>query len=162
MGNGKEMGNLSDLDWDDIDESKSGSFDPLPVGSYIVEIISTETRDNNAGTGNYLSVTYEVIDGDHKGRRVWENLTLSHPTQTAVEIGRAKLKRLIKTLGFTGINDSSEMHGHQLNLKLTQKPRKDTKEIQNEVKGYEPLTAPEKPAQHKPQANGAKAPWAKK
>lgn len=155
------MGNLSDIDWDDIDENKAGGFELLPLGDYLVEIREADTKDNKAGNGTYLALTFEVIDGDHHGRRIWENLTLSHPTQTAVDIGKAKLKRLIKTLGFNGINDSSELQGCQLQIKVGQRKRKDTGDLQNEIKSYAALPAPEAKAP-KPAANGSRAPWAKK
>jgi hypothetical protein len=158
------MGNLSDLDWEDIDENKASAGVPLPIGQYLVSIIDSETRDNSNGTGDYLSITYEVIEGEHQGRKIFENLTLNHTNQQAVDIGRAKLKRLVKTVGFNGISDSSELHGQNLTVKVGQRKRKDTGDLANEIKAYLPAVGAEPAPQKqepKPAAKTNGAPWKK-
>ena len=41
---------------------------------------------SQAGTGSYLNLTFEILDGNYKGRKVWSRLNLDNPNQQAVQI----------------------------------------------------------------------------
>jgi hypothetical protein len=52
-------------------QAPRGLIDP---GWYPAVINTSKTKINNAGTGSYLELEIEIIDGPAKGRRVWDRL----------------------------------------------------------------------------------------
>ena len=60
------MANLHGFDANQVDPASN--FDPLPAGKYLAAIIESEMKPTKAGTGNYLALTFQVLDGPHKGR----------------------------------------------------------------------------------------------
>ena len=56
------------------------AYEPLPEGYYNVIAIDSEIRDTKAGTGNYLQFKFEVLDGQHKGRYIWDRFNLRNPS----------------------------------------------------------------------------------
>lgn len=65
-------------------------FAPLPAGEYACRVLAGELRKARTGTPEY-SVTFEVIDGDHIGRRIWHSLYL---TPAALAMSKRDLKKL--------------------------------------------------------------------
>jgi hypothetical protein len=47
------------------------SFEPLPEGTYDIEIDKVEVRRNKADDGDYLNWELVVIDGEYENRRLW-------------------------------------------------------------------------------------------
>lgn len=52
-----------------------GSFEPIPDGVYNVKVDACTPEVSQNGNP-YLKFVYVVIDGDHSGRKVWDNLTI--------------------------------------------------------------------------------------
>jgi hypothetical protein len=46
-------------------------FEPLPADQYTAAIVESEMKPNKAGTGRYLQLVFEVLEGFYKGRRLW-------------------------------------------------------------------------------------------
>ena len=76
------MANLSGFDANRVEPSTD--FDPLPAGKYLAVITDSEMKPTKAGTGNYLELTFEIIEGQHKGRRAWARLNLINGNETTV------------------------------------------------------------------------------
>ena len=154
-------GNLSDLDFDAIDENAGGgNFEPLPAGQYMVAINTAEVKENRSGTGSYLALAFDVIDGPHTGRKLWENLTVHHDNETAQNIGRGRIKKLCRSLGLKGVADSAELAGMQLMLRLNVARKKDGSGMENRVAAYEAVAPAQPPAKTPAKPTGA--PWGKK
>lgn len=156
------MADLRGFDANQVDPSTD--FDPLPAGKYLAVITDSEIKPNKAGTGSYLQLTFEVIEGDHKGRLLWARLNLDNPNATAVQIAKAELSAICRAVGVLAPNDSSDLHDLPLVIHVRCKKRQDTGDITNEVKGYSPkasLTEPAKPAAGGTPANGKPTtpPW---
>jgi len=115
--------------------------EPLPAGWYPVIIEETEVRETsdsaqrNAGDGYYMKVKYQVVDGQHKGRKVFGNINLRNKSQQAEEIGMRELSAIGRAVGVMNISDSSQIKDKVLQIKLTVKTSEQYGP-QNEVKGY--------------------------
>ena len=116
----------------------NADFDPIPAGKYLAVITESEMKANKAGTGSYLQFTFEIIDGEHKGRVLWARLNLNHPNATAVRIAQAELSALCRALSVPTPNDSTDLHDLPLVIHVKCKRRTDSDEIQNEIRGYAP------------------------
>jgi hypothetical protein len=152
------MANLRGFDANQVEPT--GDFDPIPAGKYLAVIIESDMKPNKAGTGSYLQLTFEIIDGQHKGRLLWTRLNLDNPNATAVAIAKAELSAICRAVGVMAPNDSVELHNLPLMIHVKCRKRPDTDEIVNEVKGYSPKAAQAEPPAVKPApAANNNPPW---
>ena len=99
-------GILDDNTVTNVPEEKSGSFEALPQGNYNVGIKEVELKDTKAGTGKYVSVMLEIIEGEYKGRKLWDNWNIKNPSEKAQEIGLGRMKRVYKLAGLGELKDN--------------------------------------------------------
>jgi hypothetical protein len=102
-------------------------------------------KSTKAGTGKYLELTFEVMQGTFKGRRVWARLNLDNPKAEAEQIARATLSAVCRAVSVLTPNDSTELHNLPLVIHVVCRKQHDTGEITNEIKGYSrkgPATPP--------------------
>lgn len=131
-------------------------FDPLPAGKYVAVITESEFKPNNARTGSYLQFTFQIIEGEYKGRFLWARLNLDNPNATAVKIARGELSAICRAVGVMQPKDSVDLHDLPLVISVKCKKRTETGEIQNEIRGY----AKKDSLQGKPvQATNETPPW---
>ncbi len=149
------MANLNNFNANEVDPNFA--FDPIPAGHYTAVITASEMKATKKGTGQYLELTFQVIEGEHKGRLLWARLNLDNPDATAVKIARAELSAICRAVGVLAPKDSVELHNLPLVLKVDRKDRKDTGEPANVIKGYEKKGAPAPRATAA--AGNGKAPW---
>jgi hypothetical protein len=129
------MANLHGFNANEVEPTTE--FDPIPAGKYAAIITESEVKPTKSGTGSYLQLTFEVIDGEYKGRHLWARLNLDNPNETAVKIAQAELSAVCRAVGVMTPKDSVELHNLPLVISVRCKKRKDTEEITNEIKGYE-------------------------
>ena len=127
---------MSTLNFDANTVEPSTGFDPIPAGKYPVVIVESEMKPTKSGTGRYLELTFEVIDGEYRGRKVWARLNLENPNATAVEIARAELSAICRAVNVMQPRDSVELHNLPLVITVRCRKNPDTDETTNEVKGY--------------------------
>lgn len=114
----------------------TSDLEPIPAGKYLAAITESEMKANKSGTGGYLQLTFQILDGPYKNRFVWARLNLNNPNATAVQIARGELSALCRAVGVLAPKDSLELHNLPLVITVKCKTRKDTGELQNEIKGY--------------------------
>jgi hypothetical protein len=128
-----------------------GSFEPLPAGKYVMAVTESEMTPNKAATGEYLKLTFEVMDGEHQGRKMFRNLNLNHPNEKAVTMARQELSALCAAIGKTAIRDSVELHDKPMIVDVTVKAGRGDYGPSNEVREYI-ARGGSKPPASKPQA----------
>jgi len=148
-------------------EEMRDGFEVIPAGEYKAAITDSDMLENSAKTGHYLKLEITIVEGPYNGRKIFTNLNLDNPNQTAVDIARAELKSICSAIGKPNaiINDSNELHDQPMTIKVKVEKRKDNGEDSNRIKGYAPLngagsssTAPKQSGGAK---TGAKPPWVK-
>ena len=147
------MANLHGFDANQVEPVSN--FEPLPAGKYLAVITDSELKPTKAGTGNYLQLTFEVVDGPAKGRLLWARLNLDNPNEQAVKIARAELSAICRAVGVMAPKDSLELHNLPLTISVRCKKRQDTGEITNVISGYAKKDAPPAAA---PVTNGSSTP----
>jgi len=75
---------------------------PIPPGWYQAQIVENSVEHAQNGNGTYLLAVFEILSSEHKGRRVYQNVTLQNVNQQAVEIGQRLLKDIYDSVGVTG------------------------------------------------------------
>jgi len=123
-----------------IKEQTSEEF--LPAGDYIAEIFKTEMKTTNAGDGEYLSLTFKVLEGGFKDRLVYTNLNLINPNPVAVNIAVGSLDKICKALGKDRkkLDDSDELLHIPLIITVTRRPDDDAYPG-NDIKGFKKASA---------------------
>ena len=131
-------------------------FDPIPAGKYVVVITASQFKENKTKTGEYLELTFQVIEGEYKNRLLWARLCLVHPNPTTTKIARAHLADICKAVSVLTPMDSTELHNLPLVINVTVKRRTDNDELANEIKAYLPRESSTEPVTtNKPNV----APW---
>ncbi len=146
------MANLNGFNAGDVDPNMV--FDAVPAGWYEVMILESEMKATKAQDGNYLELKLQIIEGEHKGRLLWDRLNLDNPNELATQIARGTLSAICRAVGITTPKDSSELHNLPLLAKVATKTYEG--ELRNEVKGYKPKGGAQ--AQAQAPAGGAAAP----
>src|SRR5262245_56920919 len=128
------MADLSGFDASRVEPSKG--FGPLPAGAYTAVITESDMKPNKAGTGRYLQLTFEILEGEYKGRKLWARLNLENPNAQAVQIAKAELSAVCRAASVLAPNDSVELHNLPLTITVRCRKRDDTGEITNEITAY--------------------------
>jgi len=132
-------------------------LEPVPAGKYEAVITESEMKPTKAGTGHYLQLAFQIVEGEYKNRFLWARLNLDNQNATAVQIARAELSAICRAVGVMAPNDSTELHNLPLVVHVRCKKREDTGEIANEVRGYSKKESPPPAAQ--PAAANGTPPW---
>lgn len=142
------------------------SREVLPAGVYTARIIEAGFGPLKSGNGYAVSLTYEIIEGEHSRRRVWSSLNVIHNNPDAQRIAQSELKRLCDACGGVTVTDTTThlLMGKvlRIKLKIRQDPQYGDK---NAVNGYEALPAGSQPpvagsAQSSVPGTPRPAPWA--
>lgn len=112
-------------------------FSPIPDGEYNVMIEDSEMKPTKAGTGEYLQLTLNVLDGQYAGRKLWDRLNLVNPNQTAVDIAQRTLSAICHAVGVMNPKDSAELHGKSMRVKVA---RDKNNADQNVIKAYKQIS----------------------
>lgn len=147
------------LNFDATQVAPQESFSPLPAGEYLVMVTNTELKQTKAGTGSYLSVDLQIIEGEYEGRKIWDNITLQNPNQTAVNIGQKQLSSLCHATGELHVQDSEQLHDKLVIAVVGVRPAKGDYDASNNVKAYKAANK-QAPVQAAPQQAPAPAPAA--
>lgn len=91
---------------------------PLPKGSYAAIVMDSDIKMTKAGTGQYIELTLQIVDGPHAGRRVWDRLNVSNPNKTAEDIALAQLQSLCQAVGVENMTDTFQLHDRPFTVSL--------------------------------------------
>jgi hypothetical protein len=151
------MANLHGFNANNIDPAID--FEPIPAGKYLAIISDSGMKPTKNGSGSFLELTFQVIDGPYKNRLLWSRLNLENPNKQAVEIARAQLSAICRAVGVMQPKDSLELHNLPLQITVKCKRREDNDEIVNEIRAYAKKEADTGQPQ---QETSNTPPWARK
>ncbi len=149
------MANLNGFNANDVEPN--ADFEPIPAGRYLAVIVDSGMKPTKAGTGSYLQLTFQIMEGPSKNRFLWARLNLDNPNETARKIAQGELSAICRAVGVLAPNDSCELHNLPLVINVRCKKRSDTNEITNEIKGFAKKESP--PSAHSAPAAGSAPPW---
>ncbi len=160
---------MAQLNFDASQHDPQQGFDPVPAGKYTAMITSSEMKPTKKQNGEYLSLMFQIIDGEFNGRIVFANLTLSHPNKTTVDIANSTLSAICHAVGIMNVQDSQELHDKPMVIDVRVSVDEKYGD-RNEIKKYEscdggqPTVVPRTQASASSQTNGAAtqaaaAPW---
>ena len=143
------------------------SYDLVPEGWYNATITKAELNNTKAGTGQKIDMRYDIVGPTHQGRVVFGTVNVRNQSQKAEEIGRQQLGEIMRAVGLAKIQDTDELVGGSICVRVKIRPAENGYDARNEVSGFKSASgalpqatstsAPEPTAQ----PGGAKPPWAK-
>jgi hypothetical protein len=154
------------MNFDATQVAPSAAREPVPAGTYLAHIIESDVQPLKSGNGTALKLVFEVMDGEHKGRKVIERLNIQHTSAQTQQIAQSQLSALCHAVGAHQVQDSAALHFKPVKIVVVVRPAQGEYGPQNSVKGFEPagaakaFSAPAQPAANT-SAPGAPA-WAKK
>jgi hypothetical protein len=103
-----------------------------------------------SGNGEGLKLTFEIIDGQHKGRKVYENLNIRHTSEDTQRIAQSQLSALCHAVNVIKLMDTAALHFKPVRINVTVREAVGQYKASNNIKGYEaagggisaPATAP--------------------
>jgi hypothetical protein len=150
------------------------SFDPIPAGDYLCQVVASDVIVTKRGDGKYLKLTLQVLDGPYTNRQVWDNLNIINPNEKAREIAQRNLAALCRAIGVVHVHDSEELH-YKPFIATIMIEESQGYSPQNKVRRYKPREGMQAaPSQPRPQPpprpappppppsrNGSPKPWQK-
>ena len=151
------MATLSGFNASQVEPSKD--FEPIPAGKYLATIVESELKPTKSGQGQYLQLTFQILDGPHKGRNIWARLNLTNSNPTTVQIAKQELSAICRAVGVMTPGDSVELHSIPLQISVNLKKRDDIPggELTNEIKGYAKRETAGQPPQATTNSTGGNA-----
>jgi hypothetical protein len=141
------------------------SFEVLAPGWYTASITGAEVKATKSGTGQYLRVEYTISGPTGAGRKVWSNYNVRNENPKAESIGREQLAELCRCVGLARVNDTDQLLGCNVSVKLKVREASNGYDATNEVQGHKSLEGSATPAPAAAPKAAAKAgpkpPWAK-
>ena len=150
-------------------------IDIYPPGKYPVLIEKAEVRQTKKKNGHLIALELQILNGPHRGRKLYDNINIENPSEQCVEIGMRVFEALGRAIGLPAITNTDQL----LNQTVVAHVKVD-KGGQNNVRTYSaagqqtaaPAVAPATPVQPAqqqtaappvspitPAASGAKKPW---
>jgi len=148
---------MADLQTEFYHEQVEGStYDLIPVGDYLAQIVSSEVVPPKSGNGLMLKLRWDILDGGYEGRCIFDQINYMHANPQAQLIGQQQLKAICEAVGITGpLKDSEDLHFKPCKIKVgIQKDKDGRYDDRNTVKSVKPATGTIEPRQGTPGAAG--------
>jgi len=113
----------------------SNSFDPIPPSQYNAMITDAVLKPTKAGTGTLMALTFEILEDNYKGRKVFTQINIQNPNPTAERIGHEELAGICNAINKLQLSDPAEMLDIPLAIKVTIEQDAGY-EPRNRIKGY--------------------------
>jgi len=120
----------------------SSSYDVLPPGKYLSQIVASEMRATKDGMGQYLYLEVDVIEGQYAGRRLFDRLNLINANAEAVKIAQQTLSSICRAVGKLQVSNSEQLHLIPLIADVRVRPPKGMYGESNSMRGGQAANAP--------------------
>jgi len=149
-------------DFPDNTREGRGTYKELTPGEYLAQIIDTDISPTKAGTGEKLTLQFEVIEGDCAGTYIWHNLNIRNPSQQAVEISKRQLAQICRAVGMEGFQQPDELFSKRCVIVVAMGKASNNYPSKPEIRGWHPATQPQpqpQPAEQSQPAAAGGRPW---
>ncbi len=117
-------------------DAEDTSFSILPSDWYVAQIIKSEIKETRDGNGKYIALQFRIVEGDYAKRIVFSNLNIVNKSEVAVRIAKSDLKKICDAIDLDTVSDTQELHGQDMQIKVTKKPATANYPEGNEIKDY--------------------------
>ena len=132
---------MAQFNFDASQVAPQASTGPLPAGVYLAHIVESDVQPLKSGNGEGLKLTFEIIDGQFKGRKVWENLNIRHTSEDTQRIAQSQLSALCHAVNVIKLMDTAALHFKPVRINVTVREAVGQYKASNNIKGYEAVGA---------------------
>ena len=146
---------MAQFNFDASQVAPQASTGPLPAGTYLAHITESDVQPLKSGNGEGLKLTFEIMDGQFKGRKVWENLNIRHSNEDTQRIAQSQLSALCHAVNVIKLMDTAALHFKPVRINVTVREAQGQYKASNNIKGYESaggVSAPAAPVYTPPPA----------
>lgn len=149
---------MAHINFDASTVAPKSSFAPIPAGVYLAHITESDVVPLKSGKGTALKLTFEILDGQFKGRKIWENLNIQHTNPDTQRYAQQDLSAICHATGNIKLNETSALHFKPVKIKVSIRPASGGYDEGNAIKGYESASGAKPAAFTAPAAPAANAP----
>lgn len=117
------------------------AYEVLHAGRYQVQIVESDLRVTKDGTGQYLWLMMDILEGEYQGRKVFDQLNLVNRSAQTVEIAQRTLSAICHATGKMQVSDSEELHLIAMTITVTVEPPKNGYGERNRIRYLTPEAA---------------------
>jgi len=128
---------MAHFNFDASTVAPQASTGPVPAGTYLAQIIESDVAPLKSGKGTGLKLTFEIIDGQQKGRRIWENLNIQHENDETQRIAQSQLSALCHAVNVIKLQDTAALHHKPVHVRVVVREAQGQYQASNNIKGYE-------------------------
>lgn len=114
----------------------TGQLDPIPAGWYNAMVDESELKPTSDGLGARLAVRFNIIDGQYANRKIYTGFNIRNANPVAQEIAFKQLSALAHAVGVLQVQDSQQLHGIPLKIRVKIRPPQNGYEAQNDISAY--------------------------
>jgi hypothetical protein len=123
------------------DVEPASSMEVIAAGKYTAQIVNSEMRGTKDGNGQYLWLEIDILEGEYKGRKLWDRLNLVNGNSEAVRIANQTLSAICHAVEVMSVHDSEQLHYKPFTVNVRVRPAGPDKtgtmrDAQNEIRGY--------------------------
>ncbi len=94
----------------DASAVEPSNYDVLPPGKYLSQIVASEMRATKDGSGQYLYMEVDIIEGQYTGRKLFDRLNLVNANPDAVQMAQRTLSSICRAVGKLQVSNSEQLH----------------------------------------------------
>jgi hypothetical protein len=99
-------------------EQQSQSFEAFPAGDYNLIVSDITDGPFGNGSGHKVDITFEVVDGEYKGRKLFDLIALVHTNPEWAQGTQARLDALCAVAGFPALEAFSQLLNTMVHAKV--------------------------------------------
>ncbi len=84
-------------------------FEVIPPGKHTALIIESEVKVTKKGTGRYIYLKMQIVDGQYRDRPLFDQINIQNPNTQCVEIGLRSLSALARALELAHVEDTDQL-----------------------------------------------------
>lgn len=119
----------------DVNDIPQGNYEPVPEGEYTLTALDSEEKETSTG-GEMIKVKFEVSEGEHKGRYIWQNFNTVNKSEVAQRIGRQQLVAWATSCGKPDADDTDKLIGKKCRAYVKIKPASGQYKAANEIGSF--------------------------
>ena len=115
---------------------KGDDYKPIPAGWYTASIKRADVKPTKDGTGQYVNFGFSIQGPTNSGRMIFGIINIRNKNPEAERIGLQQMGDIILAVGLKRVQDTDELLGQSLEIKVSIDPAKDGYDERNNVKGF--------------------------
>jgi hypothetical protein len=132
----------------EIEAKEVGEFDntPIPAGHYAVVCERAEETVTKSTNTEAIKFAWSVAEGQHKGRWLWDQCNVDHPTESYAKREAKRFQDICKGTKTLSPKTAGDFPGTACTVEVIIEPASNGYEAKNRIKSYLPSVPTESSA----------------